>query len=171
MTLEEGATPSPFEARRPSEPLAHEHVELARPLERPPSRWRPKAGWPLRLARLSALATAVGLLLLLEAPLCPTAALARLPCPGCGLTRATLALVALDLERALALHPLVPLLAPLVVGLSAHTGLAYVWSSDWPVARAGRSTWGGRAWLALGVVVVGVWLARFFGAFGGPAPV
>lgn len=131
----------------------------------------PRPGWPGRLARLSALAALVTTLVLLEAPLCPTAALARVPCPGCGLTRATLALAALDLERALALHPLVPVLAPLVVGLSLHSGLAYLWSGDLPVSRAGRSTWGGRAWLGLAIVVLGVWLARFFGAFGGPAPV
>ena len=42
-------------------------------------------------------------------PICPLLAITGLPCPFCGMTRATFALGAGDLPRALALHPLAPL--------------------------------------------------------------
>lgn len=118
---------------------------------------------------LSALAL---LAIFLEAPLCPTAALLGVPCPGCGLTRATLALLRGDLSGALHLHPLVPVLAPLYFGLIGAAALGYVAGPERPLPRL---RFGGRwvtpaAWGLL-VLVLGVWLARFFGAFGGPVPV
>jgi hypothetical protein len=49
-----------------------------------------------------------------KAPLCPFNALTGLPCPGCGMTRAFLALGRLDLAGAFALNPLVFPLAALL---------------------------------------------------------
>ena len=37
---------------------------------------------------------------------CPTRYLFGIPCPGCGMTRALLALITLDVERAMYYHPL-----------------------------------------------------------------
>lgn len=42
---------------------------------------------------------------------CPVRALTGVPCPGCGMTRALLALGRGDVGEALALHPLSPLIA------------------------------------------------------------
>jgi len=46
-------------------------------------------------------------LFLLTDTICLSQLILGLPCPGCGLTRATLALLTLDFPRAFAMHPLV----------------------------------------------------------------
>ena len=107
-------------------------------------------------------------------PLCPLAGSFGIPCPGCGLTRATLALLHGDLLFALHLHPLVLLLSPLVVVIAGATA--------WNLLRTPAATpspqaifSNGRAMTALATIVLaltlGVWLARFAGFFGGPVPV
>jgi len=106
-------------------------------------------------------------------PFCPLASVLGVPCPGCGLTRATLALAHGDLEHALALHPLVLVLAPLFIWATASAAIDYV--------RGPRPSRPVRPWLAsrtvtalgsaLLVLTVGVWGARFFGYFGGPVQV
>jgi hypothetical protein len=98
------------------------------------------------------------------------------PCPGCGLTRATLALVHGDVHGAMRLHPLVFVLAPL---FALALGAALVDYVRGP--RAGALTasppawWTGRIGLGLAsallMLVVGVWALRFAGYFGGPVPV
>jgi hypothetical protein len=125
-----------------------------------------------RAGVVAALGALAGLAVLLEAPLCPTASLFGLPCPGCGLTRATLALLQGQFAQALRLHPLVPLLAPIYFGVIVAAALAYIAGPGRRLPRlrvAGRWLTPG-AW-ALLVLVFGVWLSRFFGAFGGPVPV
>lgn len=113
--------------------------------------------------------------LLIKAPLCPSATLFGIPCPGCGLTRATLALLSGDVRSAIGFHPLVFLLAPLYFGLLGAAAVSYLRGNGAgrhaprrPWLQARLVTIGG--WCLL-VLVVGVWLARFLGAFGGPAPV
>jgi hypothetical protein len=107
-----------------------------------------------------------------EAPLCPTAALLGVPCPGCGLTRATLSLLHGDLTGALRFHPLVPLLAPLYFGLIGAAALGYVVGPQRSLPRLRLSgRWVTPSAWALFTLVFGVWIARFFGAFGGPVPV
>lgn len=106
-------------------------------------------------------------------PFCPLASIAGIPCPGCGLTRATLALAHGDVQHAFALHPLVFVLAPLFVGA--------VLNAAWGFVRGPRANAKPRAWLAsrtanvlggaLLALTLGVWGARFLGYFGGPAPV
>jgi len=89
-----------------------------------PNSPRPKAD-PLRIAVLAVLAvTALSGLLRLagynlaaalpSAPLCPFNAATGLPCPGCGITHAFLAMGRLDLPGAYAANPLVFPLAALM---------------------------------------------------------
>jgi hypothetical protein len=134
------------------------------------------AGSPAGLVRaawLSALLVGLGLLVAYGPSFCPTALLFGVPCPGCGLTRATLALLHGDVAGALRLHPLAPVLAPLFAAAMAKVVL------DQARFGAGRPWtprfWGGRGVTlgasALLVVLLGVWVARFAGHLGGPAPV
>ena len=126
---------------------------------------------PLRvkLKRLGAalvplLALAVGLWSGLAS--CPNRALTGIPCPGCGLTRATMALLQGHLAEALHWHPLVPLLLPLVVFLilrSMLAGAGLISSSAWQVRVP---NW---AFIAFAVLVIGVWVARLAGYLGGPS--
>lgn len=121
-----------------------------------------------QLLGLGALATAV--LVALPFPLCPTARVLGVPCPGCGMTRASLALLRGHLREAVALHPLVPIVLPLVAWLVGREALAFVRGRPVPLdPRLARAT----TPLAIGlaIAVLGVWIARFFGHFGGPVPV
>ena len=52
-------------------------------------------------------------------PVCLTRILTGFDCPGCGMTRALVSLAHGDLAGALAFHPLVPVVAALLVGLFA----------------------------------------------------
>jgi len=117
-----------------------------------------RASWGSALEAVAPVLVLV-LLLFLDFPLCPSRNLFGVPCPGCGLTRATEALFAGDLARALALHPLVPLILPVVAWMLLRTtlvsaGLLRSDSFD-PLARLPR--W---LWIALGVVLVGTWVVR-----------
>lgn len=133
---------------------------------------KPRSRWQ-RLAVALALATPVAFALFSEFPLCPSAGMLGLPCPGCGLTRATLLLLQGDVRQALALHPLVIPLAPIYLGA---LGVLLVELVRGPSAMPTTRPWLGRRWVSLigGVVLVasvGLWGARFFGYFGGPVPV
>ena len=129
---------------------------------------------PLRIAVLALLAGAFALAVHVDFPLCPLASTSGIPCPGCGLTRATLALFRGDVRTALHLHPLVWLLAPLFIGF---VGSALFELVRGPVTqpRARRLRWSGRgtsiAATCVLVLMLGVWLARFAGYFGGPVEV
>ena len=104
---------------------------------------------------------------------CPVAELFGVPCPGCGLTRAALALAAGDLEGAVGMHPLAPVLIPFGVWLGwRELTLGAPRRSPGRAGRAGGSEELLGA-LAGGLVALclAVWIARFFGAFGGPVPV
>ena len=81
------------------------------------------------------------------------------PCPLCGFTRASLALLRGDVARAEAFHPLV---VPLVVLFVVACVLA---------CFARDSRWAAFVRFVLpasGIVLIGVWIARFLGVFGGP---
>jgi len=113
------------------------------------------------------------LLALLDTPFCPTALFFGVPCPGCGLTRATLALFCLDLPAAIHFHPLAPLLAPLFLGAMGKVLVDYVRGPGRALATPAWWTSRAATWLAgtLLALVLAVWLARFAGHLGGPAPV
>jgi len=108
-----------------------------------------------------------------QLPFCPLASVLGVPCPGCGLTRATLALAHGDLKHALELHPLVLVLAPLFIWAMCSAAIGYIRG---PRAAQTVPRWlGSRTVTALAslllVATLGVWGARFFGYFGGPVPV
>ena len=109
-----------------------------------------------------------------EFPLCPMASSFGVPCPGCGLTRASLALLHGDVREALHFHPLVWLLAPLFVGFMSSAAFDLVRDTSKPRSRS-IVHWNNRllTLVATGTLLLtlGVWLARFAGYLGGPVPV
>lgn len=109
--------------------------------------------------------------MLIGVPLCPFAAITHHPCPGCGMTRATLALLGGHFGDAVRLHPLAPLLAPLVIAAFGYGAVEYVVRGRAFTLEAVRGPWVTVGALALTVLLLGVWIARFFGALGGPVPV
>lgn len=136
---------------------------------------RRNTGWLLPAAAVAGLA-----LLASGAPLCPFAGWLGIPCPGCGLTRATVALVSGDWQTALRLHPLVGFVLPVLAWFAARAlfgwkGRAQVgWkgrAQDAPAARRWARRLGNWCGLALAVALLAVWGLRFAGLFGGPVPV
>jgi hypothetical protein len=134
-----------------------------------------KKSLPKRIALASLYAAgigAVGVLLGSGLIRCPFAALTHMPCPGCGSTRAVLALLHLHFGEALRFNPSAPLMA-LCVGVLTIEGL-------WMVVRDGHArdlaVSGVGRWAVRGIVVavalqLPIWALRFFGLFGGPVPV
>ncbi|HEY6724350.1 MAG TPA: DUF2752 domain-containing protein [Polyangiaceae bacterium] len=132
----------------------------------------PRPSWQ-RWAIAFALVLPFAFAVLNEFPICPTAGLLGLPCPGCGLTRATLLLFQGEFAKALALHPLVLPLSPLYFGVLGYAGFDLVRG---PRRRTPSTGWLTRRWVSVfgGVVLaaaMAVWALRFFGYFGGPVPV
>jgi len=108
----------------------------------------------------------LGALFATDIPLCPSKNLLGIPCPGCGLTRATAALFSGELGVAMAYHPLFPVIVPLVFWLVLRTvlvsaGLMRTGAFD-PLARLPR--W---LWIAFGVMLIGIWALRLAGHIGG----
>ena len=99
---------------------------------------------------------------------CPFHALTGLPCPGCGLTRSTMACLHGRLDEALSWHllgPLVPvvfLAAVTVVVLPARRGEALI-DRLWRTERRLHAGW------VLLAVLVGYWVLRLTGLFGLPS--
>jgi hypothetical protein len=123
-----------------------------------------------RLLWVLAIGAALAALVALRAPLCPFAAMTGHPCPGCGLTRATLALLHGDVREALHLHPLVFVVSPLVVYFVVGGAVAYVRGGTLgPMSHHPRLV--SALGVALAVLIFGVWALRFAGWFGGPASV
>lgn len=101
------------------------------------------------------------LLALLPFPTCLLRLAVGLPCPACGLTRATLAAARLDVAAAVRFHPLAP---ALVLLTAAMVVLAFI---------LGDAAWRRLVTIvmgAAGVALVVVWALRLAGLFGGPVP-
>jgi len=107
----------------------------------------------------------------LKIPICPSAVFLKFPCPGCGMTRATLALLHGDFAHAFHLHPLAIVITPLF-GLyaSAHT-VSYIRHGQSRVDESLTGKWVDRSLLLIMILMIALWVSRFFGAFGGPIPV
>jgi hypothetical protein len=121
---------------------------------------------------MAGLGVAIALLLMLGAfPTCFFKLAVGAPCPGCGLTRATLALLRLDWAEVWRLHPLAPVISPLFGWLLLRPLAVRI---GWVAPQAGWLR--GRALtVAIVSVVLAMWilyLARLAGALGGhPDPV
>lgn len=128
-----------------------------------------------RTAVLAVVTAGLGVALWSDFPLCPVAGTFGIPCPGCGLTRATLALLRGDVRTAFQFHPLVWLLGPLFVGFVGVSVLELVRGPRQHRRASPRLSWSSRGVsvvaLFLLVASLGVWVARFAGYFGGPVPV
>ena len=124
-----------------------------------------------RAVRLLLVAGALAAAVAGRVPLCPVAIVARQPCPGCGLTRATLAALHGDFHEALHLHPLVFLVTPVIAVAFTYNAIAYVRRGEWFATERLSGRWINGAWITLGAAMILLWIARFFGAFGGPVPV
>jgi len=102
---------------------------------------------------------------------CPLAAMFHVPCPTCGSTRSTLALLEGDVNGAL-LNPVAPALLVCVGAFASR--LVYVAARDGHVRAfddhpAMRLLL--RAFLGTLLVAILIWIVRFFGLLGGPVPV
>jgi hypothetical protein len=124
---------------------------------------------------VATIAALFALIVGLRLPFCPLASVFGVPCPGCGLTRATLALAHGELKRAHELHPLVLLLAPLFIWAMGSAAFSYIRGPRRNTKARAQPWLTSRAVTALGsvllLVTLGVWGARFLGYFGGPVPV
>ena len=119
-------------------------------------------GWllaPLLALVVAAEASRLGVVL------CPFRRITHLPCPGCGMTRALLALCRGDLHSALAIHPLSPFAAALLCGWWVNNLLlALGRPKALSVPDSVTRLW----WVAL-IVALALWIARLAG-YPGAAP-
>jgi hypothetical protein len=97
-------------------------------------------------------------------PVCPQALLTRMPCPGCGMTRALAALVSGDLHTALTWNPISIVVWPVALPLAGYHAMAYVLTGK---SRL-NARWTRRVGVTLSAALAVVWMMRIFGAFGGP---
>jgi hypothetical protein len=117
-------------------------------------------------------------LLLVDVPICPLAGLLGWPCPGCGLTRAGLALLHGQFAVAWRFHPLVYLVVPSAAALgvkaTVHAAARRHETGSKPAGSAARVRDDRLVSVVAGLglaLLLGVWLARALGALGGPVPV
>jgi hypothetical protein len=111
----------------------------------------------------------LAILAALDAPLCPSRFLFGLPCPGCGLTRATASMLVFDWGGVWRFHPLAPVLAPVVLWFLAR-----------PILEEAGAIEKGKVlvkvpnaiWWSLLVALLGLYALRVAGLLGGlPDPI
>ncbi|HVJ90994.1 MAG TPA: DUF2752 domain-containing protein [Labilithrix sp.] len=129
----------------------------------------------VRLRRAGAISVAfgaMGLLLFANGVPCAFAGLFHTPCPGCGSTRAVLALLHGDLAGVLRHNPIGPVVAVLAATLAVQAVRSVLVHGDSRAMGEGRVGYVVKRGIILcfGLEIV-LWVARFFGAFGGPVPV
>jgi hypothetical protein len=128
-----------------------------------------------RFARAALFAAALGGLTFLLASAhvpCGFARLSGMPCPGCGSTRAMLALASGDLHSFVRYNPLAPFMTALVVVLAVQAFASLVATGTF--RRAGEGAVGtlvSRGAVVIAILSFVVWVARFAGFLGGPVPV
>jgi hypothetical protein len=101
-----------------------------------------------------------------DIPICPARVLLGIPCPGCGLTRATIAMVTLDFGEMAHFNPLAPIIAPLfiygIVRVALVTSGILPRGLRDPVRRVPE--W---AWTLMVALVLGTYFLRMAGMLGG----
>ncbi len=103
---------------------------------------------------------------------CGFARIFHMPCPGCGSTRAMLALASGDLHGVLHFNPLAPFMTLLVVVLAGQALASVLATGTFRrVGDGGLGTLVSRGMLVVAALEVLVWVARFGGLLGGPVPV
>lgn len=114
----------------------------------------------LRPAALAlAVLAAVGVV---PVPTCLLRLALHVPCPACGLTRASLLLLRGDIVHSARIHPI-----PLAVALGLPVVIAlavYLDDGAWKRAAPALAA-------ALAIALLGVWLLRFAGLLGGPVAI
>lgn len=103
--------------------------------------------------------------------ICPSAGLLGIPCPGCGLSRATLAALHGHFAEAFALHPLFIILTPIYGGMMLHVVVTALFDWSPPPLPPKAAWWVSLATGILAALAFSLWLARLFGWFGGPVAV
>ena len=113
-----------------------------------------------------------GTLLWAKAVPCAVATLTHHPGPGCGSTRAVLALFHGDLGGVLRNNPFGPFMAGVLAVLVYQAITSMLFDGDFRRVAGGRS---GKVLTRVVIVIATLetilWVARFCGAFGGPVPV
>ena len=129
----------------------------------------------MRIRRAAILVSVLGgvtyLLAAAQVP-CGFARIFQMPCPGCGSTRAMLALASGDLHGLVRYNPLAPFMTLLVVALAGQA-LASVLTTG-TFRRVGDGTVGmvvSRGVMVVAALEVLVWVARFGGFLGGAVPI
>jgi hypothetical protein len=97
---------------------------------------------------------------------CPVRLVFGVPCPTCGITRATRLVVHGELGAATRMHPLVWLAVPVVAAFLVVEALGYVRTGAWGASERVRGS--GVVMLVTAGLLFALWVARFLGAFGGP---
>ena len=131
-----------------------------------------RRGRVLRAAGVVAGLAAVAFLLGSAHVPCGFARMFHTPCPGCGSTRAMLALASGDLHAFVRYNPLAPFMTALVAVLAVQAVVSVLATGTF------RDVGNGRVGMVVsrGMVIVAtlevlLWIARFGGFLGGPVPV
>jgi hypothetical protein len=124
-----------------------------------------------RVGRLGLGAAALALFVFVPGvpPLCPMRWILHVPCPGCGMTRAAALALTGHFAEATRMHPLWFFVLPLLALAASNEAIVYVRADGRQSVVADPKAFA----VAGGIVALmtAVWIARFFGMFGGPAPV
>ena len=115
---------------------------------------------------------ALALLLYAKGIPCFFAHVFHTPCPGCGSTRAVICLLHGDMQGVLRTNMVGPV-AALLIGLLGVQGIvSMLVHGDFRNVGEGRLGYVVKRLLVVAAAVeIVVWVARFFGAFGGPVSV
>jgi hypothetical protein len=103
---------------------------------------------------------------------CSFATLTHQPCPGCGTTRAALALFHGDFATAFRFNPLGPFVIAALAVLAGDALRLVARDGDLRAfADSKVAAWALKIVLGASVLQLVVWVLRFFGYLGGPVPV
>jgi hypothetical protein len=120
----------------------------------------------LRRAWPALVVAGVALVILSFGSTCPLLLVFGIPCPTCGITRATRLALHGDFAGATHMHPLVWLAVPVAIVMASVELGGYMRARTWGASRrlpGADLLMGGTA-----ALLFVLWLARFAGFFGGP---